>query len=364
MKWLLSILCKLKERTFLLLFLGFLLLVILFLLRHFFRVLLFYYFGFLILLGLIGLVKIFQRVLKKLCQKASASPKGSGSEGQPNSKPVYVPASIYKHPDPMIYSQYYLMSKGIGVTWDNPDIQLFDGLTPIPSHGLTPGKTYIIQARIFNGSVDAAAVNMPVKFYYLSFGIGAIKKYLGQTLVNVPVKGAAGLPVIASFPWTTPLQAGHYCIQVELDWPDDANPYNNLGQENVDVKKLNSPNATFTFLLRNDSVFARTIRLQADSYALPPKDPCTKNDPATLKSKERITLVDPYAKHRLPLHPIAKDWKIDYHTGNEFQLQPGEEQNVSLTVTAFDTFTGRQVFNINAFHEDKLIGGVTLYAHS
>jgi hypothetical protein len=302
--------------------------------------------------------------LKKLCRKFYGSPKGEGSEGHPNSRPVYVPPDIYKRPDPMIYSQYYLMSKGLGVTWDNPDIQLFDGLAPMPSNGLLPGKSYIIQARIHNGSVDAAAVNMPVKFYYLSFGIGTIKNYIGQTLVDVPVKGAAGLPAIANQQWTTPNTPGHYCIQVELDWPDDANPDNNLGQENVDVKKLNSPNASFKFLLRNDSIFAKNIRLQTDSYAIPPKEPCRADPRLTSKSGEPPLQHDPYSQHRLALYPAAKDWKLEFSHGNEYQLQPGEEREITLNVTAFETFSGRQVFNVNAFHNDELLGGVTLYAHS
>jgi hypothetical protein len=33
----------------------------------------------------------------------------------------HVPAHIYKRPDPMIYSQQYLISKGLAVTWDNPE---------------------------------------------------------------------------------------------------------------------------------------------------------------------------------------------------------------------------------------------------
>ena len=111
---------------------------------------------------------------------------------------------------------------------------------------------------------------MLIRFHYLSFGIGGKKNYIGQTFVDVPVKGAAGLPAIAEHSWTTP-PAGHYCIQVELVWPDDANPDNNLGQENVDVKTLNSPNATFRFTLRNDSAFPRHLALRADSYEIPAK---------------------------------------------------------------------------------------------
>jgi len=60
----------------------------------------------------------------------------------------------------MIYSQFYLMSKGVAITWDNPDIQLFDGGgVGVASHALTPSTPYEIRARIWNGSTDAPAVN-------------------------------------------------------------------------------------------------------------------------------------------------------------------------------------------------------------
>lgn len=362
-KWLLSILCRIRERMALLLFLGLLLLLILFLLQPWLTILLYAYIALLVLLGLIGLVRFIQAILRKLCWKIGGSPKGTGSEGHPPSKPVYIPPHTYKRPDPMIYSQFYLMAKGLAVTWDNPDIQLFDGGVPVASHDLLPGKNYTIQARIFNGSIDAAAVNMPVRFYYLSFGIGTIRNYIGQTMVDVPVKGAAGLPAIAAQSWTTPLTAGHYCIQVELVWPDDANPDNNLGQENVNVKKLNSPNAAFQFMLRNDALFARRIRLEADSYALPPKEPCGQR-PTKLSVRGERLQKDPYARHRLPAHPFARNWQIEYLPAKEFGLAPGEEQQVTVKVTAFDGFTGQQVINVNAFDGTDLVGGVTLYAHS
>ncbi|HEV8081892.1 MAG TPA: hypothetical protein VGP55_01750 [Chitinophagaceae bacterium] len=363
MKWITSIVCKLKERMLLLLTLLILLLVALFLLRRWIYILFYAYLALLILFGLIALARIIVGIFRKLCWKIAGSPKGKGSEGHPRSKPVHLPPTIYKKPDPMIYSQSYLMSKGLGVTWDNPDIQLLDGLFPVSSHTLLPGKTYTIQSRILNGSNEAAAVNMTVRFYYLSFGIGTVRNYIGETLVTVPVNGAAGLPAIATCNWKTPAAAGHYCIQVELDWPDDANPFNNLGQENVDVKKLNSPNAIFTFTLRNDSPFARKIQLQADSYVLPPKEPCDNSDPAG-NNPEGRRFYDRLSRHRLQSNPVAVGWQVEYLEGNIFELDPGEERPVTIKLIAFDGFAGTQAVNVNAFNDNLLIGGVTLYAHS
>jgi hypothetical protein len=57
-------------------------------------------------------------------------------------------------------------------------------------------------------------------------------------------------------------------------WPDDLNPANNLGQENVDVGKLNSPMAVFKFPLRNDAPIRRRLRLEVDAYPPPAPPPC------------------------------------------------------------------------------------------
>ena len=131
-----SLLCKLKDRPWILLIGGLALLLILFLLRRWLLVWFLLYLAALIWIGLLALVRVIQGVMRKECLPADADTKGQGSAGHPPSTPIYVPPHTYKRPDPMIYSQYYLASKGIAVTWDNPDIQLFDG-------GTVPGKTTV-----------------------------------------------------------------------------------------------------------------------------------------------------------------------------------------------------------------------------
>jgi hypothetical protein len=355
-----KLLCWLKDHPWLLLLDGLLLLLLLFLLRRWLYIFLLLYLAILLLLGLIGLVRLIQKILRKWCKKAFGDPKGTGSEGHPPSKEIHLPPHTYKRPDPMIYCQYYMMSKGLAVTWNNPDIQLFEGTSLVPSHDLGTNKAYTIRAQIWNGSVDAPAVNMLVRFYYLSFGAGTIKNHIGEKFVDVPVKGAVGLPAIAEHIWTTPATAGHYCLQVELVWPDDANPANNLGQENVDVKKLNSPNATFEFTLRNDSGFLRRLGLRADAYDLPPKRPC----PERPGDRQERTGRDPYEHHRVNRHPLPEGWRLEFQPGNVIELRPEEEQLITVKVTARDGFVGRQAININAFDGNDLVGGVTLYAES
>src|SRR5205809_3325151 len=85
----------------------------------------------------------------------------------------------FKRPDPLIYSQPYLMSQGLAVTWDNPDIHLELGGATVPSSSLDPDTEYEVVARIWNGSTQAPAVSLPIRFSYLSFGIGATSTPIG-----------------------------------------------------------------------------------------------------------------------------------------------------------------------------------------
>ena len=359
-----KLLCSLRNRPIVLFALALGLLLVLWLLGDWLSGLLLLYAGALLLLGLLGLMRLLQGILRKRCWKAGGDDKGSGSAGHPPSRGIDIPPHTYKRPDPMIYSQFYLMSKGLAVTWDNPDIQLFDAVgAAVPSHGLSPGTPYEIRARVWNGSPDAPAVNLLVRFYYLSFGAGTVRNYIGETYVDVPVKGSPLLPAEARMTWNTP-PAGHYCIQAELNWVDDANVLNNLGQENVDIRKLNSPNASFVFALRNTSARDRRLVLQADSYTIPakarcpdPQRPAAPGDPADADR-------DPYARHRPASHPVPAGWTVDFAGGRELALTPGEQRDVTVKITAVDGFVGTQAINVNAVDGDELVGGVTLNVHS
>jgi len=48
----------------------------------------------------------------------------------------------------------------------------------------------------------------------------------------------------------------------------------------------------------------------------------------------------------------------------ELELPPGAQRIVTVEITAQDGFTGEKTFNVNAFDECALIGGVTLKVHS
>jgi hypothetical protein len=73
---------------------------------------------------------------------------------------------------------------------------------------------------------------------------------------------------------------------------------------------------------------------------------------------------DPYAVHRLKAHPLPTGWQIEFQPADAIVLGPGEEQLITVKVTAPDGFVGRQAINVNAFDGNELVGGVTLYAES
>src|ERR1700756_5645716 len=77
-----------------------------------------------------------------------------------------------KKPDPFLYCQYYLLSLGFPVTWDNPDIYIFEGNVLVDPHDLKANTTYTVVARIWNNSPDVPVINLKVNFSYLSFGMG------------------------------------------------------------------------------------------------------------------------------------------------------------------------------------------------
>jgi hypothetical protein len=285
-----------------------------------------------------------------------------------------IPPDVYKRPDPMIYSQRYLREQGLAVTWDNPDIQLYRNGVPVSSSSLDAGTQYEIRAQVWNNSTDAPAVGLDVDFFFHDFGIGPAPITIGSDTITVPVKGAPGHPAIARTLWTTPATPGHYCVKVQLNWADDANPKNNLGQENTDVGTASSP-ALFRFTVRNESTVRRTLRLVADAYVIPdpidcrerPKKKTTEREhPELVLTKGFIPATERDAdwtlarsRHGPDTHPVPPGWSVEFAPG-ELDLAAGEARETEVSITPPDAFIGQQAINVNAMHGTDLVGGVTL----
>jgi len=274
-----------------------------------------------------------------------------------------ISSRIYRRPDPLIYDQYYLRALGLPVTWDNPDIRVEKGGVPVDPHALDPATQYEIVARIWNGSTNAPAIGLPVRFSYLSFGVGMESHPIGTVFTDLGVKGSAFCPAFAQHTWLTPAEPGHYCLQVLLDWQDDANPGNNLGQTNTDVKALNSPRATFRVPVRNGGRSRQTVRLEANSYALPELVPCsdTRAPSADMTSDERDQRLRAAIARHTALGALPEGWHVQFEP-HSLSLEPEETQEVVVVATAPDGFEGRIGINVDARQGTRLLGGVTLYA--
>jgi hypothetical protein len=292
-----------------------------------------------------------------------------GRQGKASPKDcVTISDPAMKRPDPLIYDQYYLMSLGFAVTWDNPDIWLELGGVVVPSEQLKPNTTYDVIARIWNGSTEGVVSGLPVRVSYLSFGTGvqSNKVLPGPDLVHVDlgVKGGPQCPAFATTKWTTP-PTGHYCLQVAFSWIDDYNPNNNLGQENTQVGTAHSP-ATFAFQLRNNKKFPQTFRFEVDTYTIPPVSPCPDNRRNnTLKLPSSVTRrpFDPVKvppQHDRQNYPLPAGWNIVF-SPRDPQLSAGEEIAITATVRPPAGFVGRQPINVHAFGEAELAGGMTFY---
>jgi hypothetical protein len=293
--------------------------------------------------------------------RPSDGPPSAGGTRPATGDHQIIPGTIYRKPDPMIYDQYYLMSQGFAVTWDNPDIHLERPLgNRVSSHDLLPSTTYHVVARVWNLSETAPAPRMPIRFSYLRFGIGGGKTPFAESTVDLAVKGAPGLPALGMVEWTTPSVAGHYCLQAELIWPpkEDANPDNNLGQLNTDVKALKSP-ATFTVPVRNDDLLAhKVIRLHVDTYQIPPLEACDEDGGGLDEQRQGAAT---RARHSRERFEVPAGWAVQAVPA-ELSLPPGHEEIVTVTVTAPAGFVGRQPFNVNGIDDTGLLlGGVTLY---
>jgi len=270
----------------------------------------------------------------------------------------------------MIYSQSYLMSLGLGVTWDNPDVQLQRNGVIVSSSQIHPDSDYEIVARIWNGSNNAPVAGLPVEFSFIDFGMGGVTRLIGTTQVDLGVKGGPECPTFATVPWHTPSTPGHYCLLVTLSWIDDANPLNNVGQENLTIGQAHSP-AEFSFTLRNDTRERQLFTFEVDSYEIPELPPCEEVLRPSLRDLQRRSVAPAGARviptlpasvrerHDRSAYPVPEGWTVAFDP-TEAGLAAGEAQMVRVSVEPGPTFRGTRRINVRAVAGQRPTGGVTL----
>jgi hypothetical protein len=263
----------------------------------------------------------------------------------------------FHRPDPLIYSQKYLLSLGLAVTWDNPDIVLLRNGAIVSEGDLLPDTDYEIDATVWNNSFDAPVVGLTVDFAFLSFGVGTTLHSIGTKVINLGVKGSVSHPAQARIVWRTPTEGGHYCIQVELKCADDLNPSNNLGQNNVSVVSPHSA-AIFRFQLKNNSEKPSIYTFPTDTFTLPILEDC--KDRITTRSNE-VKWKNIQALHDRNRYAIPSEWSVTI-SPTTVELAPNEEMSVEVSIDPPPSFTGSKAFNIHALRNNTVFaGGVTLY---
>jgi hypothetical protein len=253
-----------------------------------------------------------------------------------------------------------LLKLGLPVTYDNPDISLMRNGVLADENDLLPNTDYEINATIWNNSYEAPVVGLNVNFSFLSFGASTVDNPIGTAIINLGVKGGPNHPALAKMIWKTPPVPGHFCLQVLLNWVDDANPENNLGQNNVDIVSPHSP-ATSTFKLRNNTKKENRYRFETDTYTLPASKTCepkkTSGQPILLSKR----LPQILAVHNKANFLIPAGWLVEIVPAT-VSLLPDQEMDITVNITPPTNFTGKMPFNINAIDaQQHYAGGVTIW---
>jgi hypothetical protein len=265
------------------------------------------------------------------------------------------PWHIRARPEPFIYSQQWLSSRGLAVTWDNPDFRLIDleSSLPVGRFDLKANHRYRIEATIHNNSF-MAAINTAVHFRVMRFGVGTTMiDDLGADVIDVPGAGVA----IASREWLTPATAGHNCLQALIHHHDDANPLNNLGQHNTDIAQPASPTRRLRFHVGNPGVARKRYALTLDGYRLPEHSECAENWRVRQTLDYLRQLQKRHGRENFPV-PAFLNATL---THTQLELDPGAEIEITLELDPPVAGRGAQVVNVSVHEGPRLVGGVTAY---
>jgi len=277
---------------------------------------------------------------------------------------VYFPEDVSNRPDPCIYDQFMLMQLKLPVTWDNPDVAIFKGGVEQFTYDLTVDTEYDVAITVHNNSKEKEALGTHVEVRWIEFGAGApVRHFITSLIADVPVwPGTA----VVHTPWRTPASPGHYCIEVELSHPKDANPANNLGWNNTQVKKaasqVRSPIRIFNRWVAGPPIDQRAAaRLDAFASAQGPGRAPPWNYVEI--EVDSYVFADAYGDDAHPdvmFAPRAPAWPVSVEP-RLFAFDLGEAyRDVDLIVDAPDGPGHPEQFNVTAWQGGAPLGGVTV----
>ncbi len=265
---------------------------------------------------------------------------------------IYVPDRIVHKPDPCVYSQFYLMSLGLPVTWANPDVTILLGGVSQNTYDLIVDTEYEVRVTVHNTSRDKPAPGTRVDLRWIEFGAGGqIRTPIATLITDVPV--FPGTSVVAST-WRTPAAGGHYCIEIELFHPNDGNPANNRGWNNTQVHAAASE-VRLPVRIFNQALPYRTLAAFARKPEVPPE--------LVRVVVDSYTFADAYGKAVDPVtmfRPRPPDWPARVDPGT-FQFAENEAfRDITLIVDAPAARGLAAKFNVSAWQGGQPAGGVTV----
>ena len=154
------------------------------------------------LLLIFGLLSLIVRFVEWLCEFLERMNLKEEEEDDDECNPPF-PEGVIRRPDPCIYSQHYLASQGLSVTWNNPDIWMAKASTPDviepDSYHLEEDTDYIVSVRTHNASTDLA-LGVKVRLLYRPWSFNSPELLPVDTtsdgvevvrFVNIPGMGSA-----------------------------------------------------------------------------------------------------------------------------------------------------------------------------
>jgi hypothetical protein len=299
------------------------------------------------------LLALLRRLLAKLAKLKRG--RGDGRRDYRDIRCLTPPPHVRARPDPFIYSQQWLSSRGLGITWDNPDFRIIDRATgaAVDRFSLTPDTDYVIEATIHNGSW-MAALGTTVQFEVRAFGAATtLVSDLGLVGLDVPAMGTA----IASVDWHTPATGGHNCLLATIVHPDDANPLNNVGQHNTDIAHPASPTRQIAFAVGNPGREPRTVTLRMDSYQLPDDPRCPRGHRERHSHEYLRRLQAMHDPRRFPV----PDFLRPRLSAEQLRIEADNEVEVTLELEPPPPGSAPVPVNVNVLAGETLIGGITAY---
>ncbi|MHA2401685.1 MAG: C25 family cysteine peptidase [Candidatus Kariarchaeaceae archaeon] len=132
-------------------------------------------------------------------------------------------------------SSTWHLHPGDNPTWNNPEIQLYDGATAVASNNLIVGRSYTAKLNIHNDT-DFTANAVKTVYKWRNYGIGG--PWYG---FHTDSRNVLANQITESQAPFTPAATGHLCMSCEIYHIEDINVSNNSGQENLHVGPTSSP---------------------------------------------------------------------------------------------------------------------------